>query len=44
MEEMIESNLKFLDEQNKEDGTNLTPDETRAKMMEYFPTLKRWRK
>lgn len=44
MEEKIESNLQFLDEQNKEDGTNLTPDEARAKMMEYFPTLKRWRK
>lgn len=44
MEEMIESNLQFLDEFNKEDGTNFTPDEARAEMMKYFPTLKRWRK
>ncbi|MDE7289174.1 MAG: helix-turn-helix domain-containing protein [Oscillospiraceae bacterium] len=43
MEEMIESNLQFLDERNKEDGTNLTPDEARAEMMKYFPNLKRWR-
>lgn len=43
MEEMIESNLQFLDEMNKEDGTNLTPDEARAEMMKYFPSLKRWR-
>ncbi|MDE5577039.1 MAG: helix-turn-helix domain-containing protein [Oscillospiraceae bacterium] len=43
MEEMIESNLQFLDERNKEDGTNLTPDEARAEMMKYFPSLKRWR-
>ena len=43
MEEMIESNLQFLDEMNKESGTNLTPDEARAEMRKYFPTLKRWR-
>lgn len=43
MEEMIESNLQFLDEFNKEDGTNFTPDEARAEMMKYFPSLKRWR-
>ncbi|MBD5145860.1 MAG: transcriptional regulator [Ruminococcus sp.] len=43
MEEMIESNLQFLDEMNEESGTNLTPDEARAEMMKYFPSLKRWR-
>lgn len=43
MEEMIESNLQFLDEMNREDGTNLTPEEARAEMMKYFPSLKRWR-
>lgn len=43
MEEMIESNLQFLSEFNKASGTNYTPDEARAKMREYFPTLKRWR-
>lgn len=44
MEEMIESNLQFLDEMNREDGTNLTPDEARAEMMKTFPNLKRWKK
>ena len=44
MEEKIESNLQILDEINKENGTNLTPDEARAEMMKYFPNLKRWKK
>lgn len=44
MEEMIESNLQFLDEFNKDSGTSLTPDEARAEMMKYFPNLKRWKK
>lgn len=44
MEEMIESNLQFLDEFNKEGGTNFTPDEAREEMRKYFPTLKRWKK
>lgn len=43
MEEMVESNLKFLDEMNEEEGTNFTPEEARAEMLKYFPTLKRWR-
>lgn len=43
MEEMIESNLQFLDEFNKKDGTCFTPDEARAEMMNYFPALKRWK-
>ncbi len=44
MEEMIESNLNFLDEFNAGGGTNFTADEARAEMMKYLPTLKRWRK
>lgn len=44
MEEMIESNLNFLDEMNAESGRNLTPDEARAEMMKFLPTLKRWKK
>lgn len=44
MEEMIESNLQFLDEFNEGGGTNFTADEARAEMMKYFPTLKRWKK
>lgn len=44
MEEMVESNLNFLDEMNAESGRNLTPDEARAEMMKFLPTLKRWKK
>lgn len=44
MEEMIESNLQFLDEMNAESGRNLTPDEARKEMMQTFPNLKRWKK
>lgn len=43
MEEMIESNLQFLDEFNKEMGTDMSPDEAREEMRKYFPTLKRWK-
>ncbi|MFT3951467.1 MAG: zinc ribbon domain-containing protein [Oscillospiraceae bacterium] len=43
MEEMIESNLRFLDEFNTGSGTKMTVDEARAEMMKYFPTLKRWK-
>lgn len=43
MEEMIESNLQFLDEFNEERGTNFTAEEAREEMRKYFPTLKRWR-
>lgn len=44
MDEMIESNLKFLDIFNKEAGTSMTPDQARAGMREAFPGLKRWKK
>lgn len=43
MEEMVESNLKFLKEFNEEDGTNFTAEEARTEMLRYFPTLKRWK-
>lgn len=39
MEEMIESNLAFL---NEREGEPLTPDEAREEMRAYFPLLKRW--
>lgn len=39
MEEMIESNLQFLDK-----GASLTPAEAREEMAAYFPLLKRWRR
>jgi len=42
MDEMIETNLMFLDEWNKSSGQNLTVDEARAQLKEFLPTLKRW--
>ncbi len=44
MEEMIESNLRFLHEFNEGGGTNFTADEAREEMRRFFPTLKRWKK
>ncbi len=43
MDEMIEHNLKYLDEFNGVGGTNFTPDEARAEMRKFFPQLKRWK-
>ena len=43
MEEMVESNLKFLKEFNEEGGTDFTAEEARTEMLKYFPTLKRWK-
>lgn len=43
MDEMIEHNLKYLDEFNAVGGTHLTPDRARGEMREFFPTLKRWK-
>lgn len=42
MEEMIEHNLQFLNEFNKEAGTSMNREEAIAGMREYFPHLKRW--
>lgn len=44
MEQMIEHNLQFLDEFNKDAGMKMTKEEARAGMKEFFPTLKRWKK
>ncbi len=44
MEEQIEKNLKFLEEFNKEEGTNFNEEEAREEMSKFFPTLKRWSK
>jgi len=43
MEEMIEINLKYLEEWNKEQGTNFTKEEAREQLREFLPTLKRWK-
>ena len=43
MEEMIELNLRDLDEWNKSVGLQLTEQEARSALMEFLPTLKRWK-
>ena len=43
MEGMIDHCLQFLDQMNGACGTKLTPDQARAQMQAFFPTLKRWK-
>ena len=42
--EMIEHNLKYLDEFNKDSEVKYNVEEARATMKEFFPQLKRWKK
>ncbi len=42
MEEMVESCAKFVDEYNKNTGQNLTQDELKSMLRQFYPTLKRW--
>ena len=44
MDEMIEHNLKYLDEFNKDSEVKYNVEEARATMKEFFPQLKRWKK
>ena len=44
LEEMIEHNLQFIDEFNKDSEVKYTVEEARKMMHEYFPQLKRWKK
>lgn len=44
MEEMIESNLRFLDEYNAENGVSYTPEEAKEELSKYLATLKRWKR
>ncbi len=43
MEEMLESNLKFLDHWNEETGNSYTVEEARPMLREFLSTLKRWK-
>lgn len=43
MDEMIEHNLNYLDEFNKDSEVKYNKDEARAMMKEFFPQLKRWK-
>ena len=42
MDEMIEINIQYIDEWNKNAGTNMTPDEARIQLQTFMPKLKRW--
>lgn len=44
MDEMLETNLKYLDHWNEETGNSFTPDEARPILREFLSTLKRWEK
>lgn len=43
VDEMIEHNLKTLEEWNREMGLHLTIEEARRQLKGFLPTLKRWR-
>ena len=43
MDEMIELNLNYLDEFNKDSEHKFTKEEAREEMKKYFPSLKRWK-
>lgn len=44
IDEMIETNLRFLDEFNAENGTAYTEDEAKKILKLHLSTLKRWQK
>ena len=43
MEEMLETNLKYLDHWNAETGNSFTPEQARPILREFLSTLKRWK-
>ncbi len=43
IDEMVETNLKFLDEYNAEKGLDFTPEQARVELRKYLATLKRWK-
>ena len=42
MDEMIEFCSQFVEQYNKDSGQNLTQDEYKAMLRQYYPNLKRW--
>ena len=44
MEEMADFCVQFVDQYNANTGQHLTREEYKAGLMQFFPTLKRWRK
>ncbi len=43
LEEAIEHNIEYLDSWNEENDTAFSPDEARAQLRAFLPTLKRWK-
>lgn len=43
MNQMIEFCAQFTEQINKETGWNLTPEQAKKNMKQFFPTLKRWK-
>lgn len=43
IDEMIETNLRFLDEFNKENNTNYSEEDARTTLRMHLATLKRWK-
>lgn len=43
MEQMIDHCAQFTDEINKQSGQNLTKEQTKEMMRQFFPHLKRWK-
>jgi len=43
MEQMIDFCARFTDEINRQSGWNLTPEQAKEQMRQFFPTLKRWK-
>ena len=43
MDEMLETNLQYLDHWNEETGNSFTVEEARPLLREFLSTLKRWK-
>ena len=43
MEQMIDHCAQFTDEINKNSGQNLTVEQMKEQMRQFFPNLKRWK-
>jgi len=44
MEQMIDHCAQFTDEINKNSGQNLTVEQMKEQLRQFFPLLKRWKK
>lgn len=44
MEQMIDFCARFTKEINKQSGQNLTKEQAKKMMRQFFPNLKRWKK